>query len=77
MSIRERPPKYNRKLQAARGQRWPDIFAKPEFLSPSMLQGIKKKLQIKKRCGDFPGGPVVKNQGFHRRGHRYDPWSGN
>ena len=26
---------------------------------------------------DFPGGPVVKTPGFHCKGHRFDPWSGN
>ena len=26
---------------------------------------------------DLPGGPVVKTLGFHLRGHRFDPWSGN
>ena len=25
----------------------------------------------------FPGGPVVKTLGFHCRGHRFNPWSGN
>ena len=26
---------------------------------------------------DFPGSPVVRTLHFHRRGHRFDPWSGN
>ena len=35
--------------------------------------GQKKK----KKPGDFPGGPVVKNLGFHGRGYRFDSWLGN
>ena len=31
----------------------------------------------KGRKGDFPGGPVVKTLRFHRRGHGFDPWSGD
>ena len=26
---------------------------------------------------DFPGSPVVRTLGFHCRGHRFHPWSGN
>ena len=29
------------------------------------------------KARDFTGGPVVKTLGFHRRGHGFDPWSGN
>ena len=27
-------------------------------------------------CRDFPEGPVAKTLRFHRRGHRFSPWSG-
>ena len=27
--------------------------------------------------GDFPGGPAVTTLRFHRRGHGFDPWSGD
>ena len=33
---------------------------------------IFKKLNV-----DFPGSPVVKTLGFHRKGHRFNPWLGN
>ena len=39
-----------------------------------MARGVVKK---KNKPGDFPGGPVVKNLGFHGRGYRFDSWLGN
>ena len=29
------------------------------------------------KTGDLPGGPLVRTQCFHYKGHRFDPWSGN
>ena len=31
----------------------------------------------KKQDGKFPGGPVVRTQGFHCQGPRFHPWLGN
>ena len=42
-----------------------------------MARGVVKKKKKKKKPGEFPGGPVVKNLGFHGRGYRFDSWLGN
>lgn len=43
------------------------------------LQAIIKDLSFnfKLAGGDLPGGPVVRKPCFHRRGHRFNPWSWN
>ena len=41
-----------------------------------MARGVVKKKK-KTKPGDFPGGAVVKNLGFHGRGYRFDSWLGN
>ena len=42
-----------------------------------ILHGIPNKDNVKPENWDFPGGPVVTTPRFHRRGHGFDPWSGN
>ena len=42
-----------------------------------MLQSGLQKKEFKSWHRDFPGGPVVKTPGFHRRGRSFNPWSGN
>ena len=34
-------------------------------------------MSIKKKYGDFPGGPVAKVPSSQCRGPRFNPWSGN
>ena len=43
------------------------------------VRGAVKPAPIRylKLSRDFPGGPVAKTLGFHCRGPRFDPWSGN
>ena len=42
------------------------------------VKPIQKVIPIKNgNYWDFPGGPLVKTLRSHRRGHRFDPWSGN
>ena len=36
----------------------------------------KRHLNNKLFAGVFPGGPVVRNQAYQCRRHRFDPWSG-
>ena len=38
---------------------------------------VYTKREIQVSCRDFPGCPVVRTLGFHCRGCRFDPWSGN
>ena len=37
----------------------------------------ESKISVKKKTGDFSGGPGVKNLPCNAEAHRFDPWLGN
>ena len=53
------------------------MYTQNNQINYTSIKTLKNKNVFKKKCRDFPGGPVVGTPCFHCRGRGFKPWSGN